>query len=344
MKNLLFLLSCTLFLGAGCNDTKSTLATDSDTSNDELTLAFYNVENLFDTVDDPDTADEEFTPMGQKQWTEERYQDKLNKLAQVISSLDSELPEVVGLCEVENLKVLKDLVSTGPLAAGGYEIIHKDSPDGRGIDCALLYRKSSIQFDNIDFFTEKLPAGDRPNTRYIVYAVGVKGNDSLHVFVNHWPSRGGGQAETEPNRMTMAYSLKARMDNIRENSANAKIVLMGDFNDHPNDKSVRETLQASGKRDWPMYNFMEIMHKNGEGSYNYKGEWGALDQFIVSQALMDAPKGFSAHEGSAKIYKESYLLYTAPDGNSSPNRTYGKDYYGGYSDHLPVVLQLDFKP
>lgn len=344
MKNLFYLLSCVLFIGAGCNETKSTTKVDIDSSDDELTLAFYNVENLFDTENDPATADDEFTPGGEKEWTQERYQDKLNKLAQVLSSLDKELPEVVGLCEVENLKVLKDLFSTGILASGDYEIIHQDSPDGRGIDCALIYRKSSIRFENVDFFTANLPAGDRPNTRDIVYGLGIKGNDSLHVFVNHWPSRGGGQAETEPNRLTMAYLLKSKLDSLREINPEAKIVLMGDFNDHPNDKSVREILQASGKSDWPMYNFMEVMHKNGKGSYNYKGEWGALDQFICSRAVLNSSHGFSASENSARIYKEDYLLYTAPDGNSSPNRTYGKNYYGGYSDHLPVVLQLDCRP
>lgn len=340
MKKLLLGTIVLLSIGAGCNNTKGTLSAADDGNDNELTVAFYNVENLFDTVDDPNTFDEEFTPEGKKEWTEERYQDKLGKLSSVIAQLDAELPEMVGFCEVENEQVVRDLIATKNLKAGKYAIVHKDSPDGRGIDCALIYRPEKVELIGTDFFTAKLPAGDRPNTRLVLYAKMKKANDTLHVFVNHWPSRGGGQAETEPNRLTIAGLVKERVLEIQQQNPDAKILLMGDFNDYPNDKSIREILQASGRPDWPMFNFMDKMNKEGEGTYNYKGVWGTLDQFISSSSLVESSSGIYAEKDAARIFREDFILYFDKEGKPSPSRTYGREYYGGYSDHLPILLQL----
>lgn len=343
MKKFLLLTAVLLSIGAGCNNTQETVKSKDDGNDNELTVAFYNVENLFDTSDDPATFDEEFTPTGKKEWTEERYQDKLNKLSSVISQLDAELPEIVGFCEVENEKVVQDLIATKDLKNGKYAIVHKDSPDGRGIDCAMIYQPEKVELLSTDFFTAKLPAGDRPNTRLVLYAQMQKGGDTLHVFVNHWPSRGGGQEETEPNRLTIAGLVKERINMIQGENPDAKILLMGDFNDYPNDKSIREILQASGRPDWPMYNFMDEMNKQGKGTYNYKGDWGTLDQFISSASLVETSKGIYAERNAARIFKEDFMLYFDKEGKASPSRTYGREYYGGYSDHLPIVLQLQVR-
>jgi predicted extracellular nuclease len=194
-----------------------------------------------------------------------------------------------------------------------------------------------------DFITRALPAGDRPNTREVVYAEVISAGDTLHTFVNHWPSRGGGQMETEPNRLTIAEMVKSRLDALRKNKAEVKILLMGDFNDYPQNKSIREILQASAKTDWPMYNLMESFDKAGEGTYNYKGDWGTLDQFIISNSLLYANQGFSANENSAEIFDEDFVMYFDKDGNKSPSRTYGREYYGGYSDHLAIICRLQIK-
>lgn len=327
-----------IFVLFSCSAGKQNIVNDGDEN--ELTVMFYNVENLFDTFDDPLTADEEFTPGGKNAWTPERYSKKINDLARVISSVDAELPEIVGLCEVENRKVVEDLFASSALQSGKYEIIHRESPDGRGIDCALAYRPDAIRFDKQHFYRSTLPAGDRPDTRLLVYARGIKGRDTLHVFVNHWPSRSGGQEATEPNRLTLALLVREKVDSINRTSPDARILLMGDFNDYPDNKSIRDVLQASGRGDAYMYNFMDEFQKKGEGTYNYKGEWGCLDQFISSNALITSQSGIVAAPGSARIFREEWLLYVAPDGSVAPNRTLGKEYYGGFSDHLPIVLQL----
>jgi len=327
-----------LFSASSCNKTKS-LAYD-DGNDAELSIMFYNVENLFDTFDDPLTSDEEFTPSGKLNWTDERYVKKLNDLAKVISSIDQELPEIVGLCEIENRAVTEALFNAPALQSGNYAVLHRESPDGRGIDCALAYRKDKIRFDTEKYYKVTLPSGERPTTRLMMYARGIQENDTLHVFVNHWPSRSGGQMESEPNRLTVALLLREKADSILRENPDARIVMMGDFNDYPNDKSLKDVLQASGRGDGVYFNFMDDFQKKGEGTYNYQGEWGCLDQFIVSNPVVQSDKGFRAEKNAAKIFKAEWLLFVNNDGSASPSRTYGKEYYGGYSDHLPIFLQL----
>jgi predicted extracellular nuclease len=310
---------------------------------DSILVAFYNVENLFDTADDPAIKDEEFTPTGRKAWTEERLQDKVEKLAKVLSSLSEQLPDVVGLCEVENRDVVQMLRDADALAAKDYQIVHKDSPDGRGIDVALIYDANKITVDHQSYIQSKLPIGDRPNTRLVLYARGVKNNDTLHFFVNHWPSRYGGQEKSEPNRLTVAYNVKNTLDSIRKASPDARIVLMGDFNDYPNNKSINEIIGAGIKSEMPFYNMMWETHKAGKGSYNYKGEWGCLDQFIVSQGTVNASSGFSVKPDAGQIIKHDWMMYVNKEGVAYPNRTYGgPQYYGGYSDHLPILMKMDY--
>lgn len=310
-----------------------------------FTVMFYNVENLFDLEDDPDKADEEFTPLGEKRWDEQRYQTKLNHLSKVISSTGAELPDVIGLCEVENRKVLEDLANTGKLKGKAYQIIHRESPDGRGIDVALLYNPDRIALREAGVIETFLPVGDRPNTRLILHASGKVNDRNVHFFVNHWPSRWGGKEASEPKRLAVAENLRSYLDEVIENDPDAEIVLMGDFNDHPDDRSLTDALGAGpvGSSS-ELLNLMYDMHKKGLGSYNYRGEWGALDQFIVSSTLLDG-SALDVKPESAQFIRHDWMMYVNDEGMAYPSRTYGgTNYYGGYSDHLPILAEFVVYP
>lgn len=313
-------------------------------STDEVTIAFYNVENLFDTLDDPLKMDEDFTPTGKLQWNAVRYAEKLSRIAEVIDLLPGELPVFVGLCEIENRVVLDDLVKQPALhdspRKSGYTVIHADSPDERGIDVAALYDASILKDVRFEYYSIALPDPKDPNTRDILHAQGTMGNETLHFFVNHWPSRSGGQTESEPNRIAVATLLKSKVDAVLLKDAKAKIVIMGDLNDHPNDKSVYEVLGAKETPESALYNQMYAIHVGGKGSYFYKGEWGALDQMITSSGLMDA-SGWHVGAQSAGVLHDEKILFRDKEGVARPSRSYaGDSYKGGYSDHLPVYLTL----
>ena len=311
---------------------------------EEAMVAFYNVENLFDTIDDPLTMDEDFTPAGKLQWTAPRYTEKLSRISEVIELLPGELPVFIGLCEIENRSVLIDLVRQQALNSrdqrDSYEIIHADSPDERGIDVAALYDASRLKNVRFEYYTIALPNPKDPNTRDLLHVQGKMGNDEIHFFVNHWPSRSGGQSESEPNRLAVAQLLKTKVDEIMSKDATAKIIVMGDLNDHPNDKSVHDVLGAKETTSAPLFNHMYSIHASGNGSYFYKGEWGALDQMITS-AELSKPSGWHVNEQSAGVLREEKILYRDKDGSARPGRSYvGDSYKGGYSDHLPVFLLL----
>ncbi|NQX91551.1 MAG: endonuclease/exonuclease/phosphatase family protein [Flavobacteriales bacterium] len=337
MRYALQLLLLVLILGVSCSPVKPTTFGSSE---DELTIAFYNVENLFDTEDDPNKYDEEFTPTGKKAWTEERYETKLEHLGLVVHSLDSHMPDILGVCEVENLKVLEDLNSSPYFKGANYEILHKESPDGRGIDVGLLYNPNKLTLEIEGVIKSELPAGERPNTRLILHASGTYQGQKLHVFVNHWPSRSGGKKETEPNRLTVARNLKNYVKNVQSRHPGAMYIFMGDFNDHPNDPSINEILKAGKGAKYDFENLMWDFHKNGKGSYNFRGNWGALDQFIVSRNLVDG-QGVDVETSSVTFFQQPFMMYTNNKGETYPSRTYGgPNYYGGYSDHLPIFMRL----
>lgn len=329
-----------------CTSVKPSAGVDRE----EAIVAFYNVENLFDTINDPVTLDEDFTPTGKLQWNTARYREKLSRISEVIDMMPGELPVFVGLCEIENKAVLIDLVREPVLNAspkkGRYEIIHADSPDERGIDAAALYDASKLKDVKFEYYTIALPDPKDPNTRDILHAQGKLDGETIHFFVNHWPSRSGGQAESEPNRLAVAQLLKTKVDAVLADNANAKIVIMGDFNDHPNDKSVYEVLGAKEVASSSLFNHMYSIHTSGNGSYFYKGEWGALDQMITSRGLMmnnENPKtsGWHVDNQSAGVLREEKLLFRDKEGIARPSRTYaGDSYKGGYSDHLPVFIKL----
>jgi predicted extracellular nuclease len=309
-----------------------------------LTVAFYNVENLFDLEDEPGKKDEEFTPEGTKKWTAKRYQTKLDTLAKVLSSINNkELPEIIGLCEVENKKVVEDLVHSKYLKAGKYKVVHYDSPDFRGIDCALIYRPK--EFKVINSFPIKVNFIDEPNynTRDILYVKGkTKNREVFHIFVNHWPSRIGGTKKTESKRVEVAGILKSKIDSIQSKKSSAKIIVLGDMNDEPSNKSMTEILQAQHPADenTEMVNLMYPVHENKKGSYNFRGKWNMLDNIIVSSNLLDE-KGFQCSDEKGYVFQEEWMQFKNKRGKISPSRTYGgPNYYGGLSDHFPVYFML----
>ena len=334
-KKLLVLISAALII-VSCSEQKK-----------EYTIAFYNVENLFDTINHPDKWDDDFTPEGKLKFNTERYQDKLNKLSLVLSSLDTlSLPSIVGLCEIENRKVIEDLCNQSALRHGNYGITHSESPDKRGIDCALIYKKSDFKYIKHDVINIQFPWEPEYTTRDILHVEGVLGKkDTVHLFVNHWPSRRGGQEKSEKNRVFVAEQLKKAIDKIQTSNADAKIIVMGDFNDEPNNISVSTTLNAGNNQSSTnasdLYNLVYNMDAKGEGTYNYRGNWNMLDHLIVSNSLINQEKGLTTSYDAARIFNEEWICYKNEQGVLVPSRTYGgPNYYGGFSDHFPIYFKI----
>lgn len=312
---------------------------DPYTLKQSVTIAFYNVENLFDTIDDPAINDDDFLPGSDKKWNTERYNKKLNDLAKVLASINKEeFPELIGLCEVENLSVLEDLVETEELAAGKYRIVHVDSPDKRGIDVALLYRASEFTA----FSHDAILVNPGFETRDILYVNGKLGKEEVHLLINHWPSRIGGVKKSEPYRILAAEILKDIVDDILKEDAQAKIIIMGDMNDEPDNKSLAEVLEAASPDTIAnLYNLMFPVKEQNEGSYYYQGNWNILDNLIVSESVLHGD-GFVVNDEFGKIFHEPWMEYINKNGNMLPDRTYSGSYYnGGVSDHFPVYVQLE---
>ncbi len=309
-----------------------------------MTVAFYNVENLFDLEDAPGKADEEFTPESEKNWNRERYEKKLEDIARVISAInEGDLPEIVGLSEVENEQVLTDLTRTGLLANGKYKVIHHESPDFRGIDCALIYRPA--EFKVLEHSAIPVRFEDDPDykTRDILYVKGRTRNwEQFHIFVNHWPSRIGGVEQTKAKRKKAAAVLKNKIDSVLESKPNARILVMGDMNDEPTNESLLEVLNAQppSNQNAELVNLMFPADKEERGSYNFRGNWNMLDNIVVSSNLLDN-KGFEVMGDQGFIFYQDWMEFTNDEGVMYPNRTYGgPNYYGGVSDHFPVYIRL----
>lgn len=320
------------------------ISTHITQENREIAIGFYNVENLFDIYDDPEKDDDEFLPTAERKWTKERYDDKVVKLSTVISKLGNSLPAIVGLCEVENREVVVDLTKSEALKEGKYEVVHYDSPDQRGIDVGLIYRTEKFKVTHSQPVPVHLPDSIRP-TRDILYVKGeVIDGPELHIFVNHWPSRWGGAEQSEYKRILAAQALKAKIDSITAIDANAYIVSMGDYNDYPYNRSITEILDADSlNTNSTLVNLMSGLEETHRGSFNYRGEWGFLDQIIVSRSLTDY-KLPDVSTSSTQPYYFEEMIYTHPEyGDERLNRSYGgTTYYGGYSDHLPVYTILKY--
>ena len=333
-KNLELLVIVALVLGS-CTSVKRTLR-------QEYTFVSYNVENLFDTIDDPNIPDEEFLPQSEKKWTSERYQKKLDDLSKVISEVNpKELPEIVGLVEIENQSVLEDLIHTGKLKDQGYSIIHEESPDYRGIDVALIYRRDAFTEIMHETLPVSFPDDLQFKTRDILHVTGKIRHKTVHVFVNHWPSRIGGDEKTEPKRVLAATVLKNRVDLILALDPKARIIIMGDMNDEPANKSLHETIDAesidSGAK---LVNLMLTDKRAVLGTYFYSGNWNMLDNLVVSGRII-TDKRFHLEDQKSFIYSSDWMIFTNKNGDKTPNRTYvGNKYVGGVSDHFPVYLKM----
>jgi len=315
----------------------------------DFRLLFYNVENLFDSFDDTLTMDNEFLPMGERHWTWDKYQKKTQKVAKVILSAGGwEFPDLIGLCELENRFVLDGVFKIGYLNKIGYQIIHRESPDRRGIDVALIYQPERFRALDTSFLQLVYPGNSESTTREILYVKGkTHTNDTLHVFVNHWPSRWGGQLESEYKRIAAARLLKEKISEIFKHNSKAKIVIMGDFNDYPDNESLLTELEALAP-DKKFYNnelynlAYPFLNKTGIGSHKYQGKWGMLDQFIVSGALLNKTGILYCDPKDMSLFSPEFLL--EPDKTyfgQKPFRTFvGYKFNDGFSDHLPIILDL----
>ncbi len=309
----------------------------------KATIAFYNVENLFDTIDDPLKNDKDFLPDGRNKWNSEKYFHKLENISKVLSSIDSiNLPAIIGLSEIENIEVIRDLINTGELKNGNYKIIHKESPDERGIDVALIYREKYFHPQYQKAIEIIFPFDKNEKTRDILYIKGITdGGEILHIFVNHWTSRWGGKKKTKPMRLFTASVLKQYSDSLLKNDKNANIIILGDLNDNPDNESVFKVLNAKKPvkpvKPATLNNLLFEKFTEGGGTLFYK-DWDMFDQIIVSSNLIDE----NLICGEAKIFNPEWILFKTKEGEFRPNRTQGRHYYGGFSDHLPVYFTLDF--
>jgi hypothetical protein len=310
-------------------------------------VAFYNLENLFDTIDDPNVDDFEFTPEGPSQWTSKRYYVKLSHMAEVISQIGDEYTKVgpvfIGVSEVENRGVVQDLVNTAPLKSMGYSFVHFDSPDKRGIDVALLYQPKVFQVKSSKTHTLKM-ADTSFYTRDILQVDGLLDGELVHVLVNHWPSRSGGEIESAPKRNAAADLCLSAVQSIYKEEPGARIIIMGDLNDDPVDESLIKHLKIKTKpenvKSGDLFDPMWQLFRDGVGSLAYRDSWNLFDQIIVSSALMDKESGGYRYL-KAKVFNKKFLLQKDGAYEGYPFRTYsGGVYTGGYSDHFPVYLFL----
>lgn len=302
------------------------------------TIAFYNLENLFDPEDNTNTLDKDYTPTGLKKWTPERYRRKLVKIARTIVAIGTDdnpdPPVLVGVAEAENKGVLVDLLKTKPIDKLDYEFIHFDSPDERGIDTGLLYRKKHFKV----LYAEPLalmvnnPGGMRDTTRDILYIIGELNAELVHIFVNHWPSRRDGDVETEYKRIAAAGQIIEKITRIREKTKDANIIVMGDFNDDPSSRSVQRLTQEG-----LLYNPMETLHVPlNSGTSVYGRNWNLFDQILISNSFLNYQKGTHSFDNAA-IYDHNSLKEKKGTYKGTPYRTYvANRYMGGYSDHFPV--------
>lgn len=313
-------------------------------------IAFYNLENLYDTVNNTLTNDEEFLPAGDRNYGTEIYLNKLNKLAKVISEIGTGLnpdgPALLGVAEVENDTVLKDLIRQPLIAKRNYQIVHYDSRDIRGVDVGLLYNPKYFTVEASDKLFVQLPGGSKDAyfTRDILWVKGKLDGETIHIYVNHWPSRSGGEARSAPARNAAATVCKMHMDSIAKKEPGAKVIIMGDLNDDPINESVAVILNARGKeKDVPrngLFNPWTDLYKKGIGTLAYQDAWGLFDQIIISQPWLNRNQnGFFFYQ--QHIFNKEYLVENQGRYKGYPMRTWdGLTYRGGYSDHFPTYIYL----
>lgn len=314
-------------------------------------IAFYNVENLFDTINTPGVNDIEFTPQAPKRWNSARYFEKLDNLSRVIAGIGKDEglpggPHILGLCEVENREVIEDLVSHRSLAHLNYRIVHYNSPDARGVDVALIYQPDYFVVTASKSYD--LPLGSSSGEEYFsrsqLVVSGLFLEEKMHFIVNHWPSRRSGARASEKLRVAAALLSRSIVYSLQLADPEAKIVVMGDLNDDPRDASVRRHLRALGSesalKPGDLFNPMDELFRKGVGSLAYRDRWNLFDQMIVSQSLLG--KDYSSFRLLyARVYTKEFMTQRDGRFRDYPLRTYvGDQYMAGFSDHFPVYIVI----
>lgn len=313
-------------------------------------VGFYNLENFFDTVNNPIIDDEEFLPTGPKQYNTAIYWDKVQKLSSVIAQIGSHInpdgPAILGVSEIENDTVLADLVKHDLLKNRNYHIVHYDSRDARGVDVGLLYNPKYFTVEQSDKLFVQLPGGSKDAwfTRDVLWVKGKLDGETVHVYVNHWPSRRGGEERSAPARAAAALVCRQHIDSITKTDPMAKIILMGDLNDDPVSPSVAKVLGAKGNakdvRPGGLFNPWMPLYKNGIGTLAYQDSWGLFDQIIISEPWLNKDqKGFFFYQ--PQVFNKEFLVENQGRWKGYPMRTWDNNTYrGGYSDHFPTYLLL----
>lgn len=314
-----------------------------------LFVAFWNVENLFNTVDDPEKNDDDFLPAGNYEWDEERLERKMYNLARVIRSMNNNKgPDILGVCELEHVYLL-DSMANSFLSDLNYTSVGLESPDNRGIDNALMFKSDKFKLLSVTGDTVKLTGGFP--TRLILY-VKLLGsyNDTLHIFVNHFPSRRGGQEESEINRIETAQFLRNAINRVFNKNPNANIIVMGDYNDEPSNTSILNTLGAVpfkcdsviqsnfiADNESDLFNTSYESYEAGEGTFMFRGNWNMIDQIIISRELLIGSR-LVYKCSSFQVYKPDFMVTQSGQFKDSPFPSYGgRRYLGGYSDHFAVT-------
>jgi len=312
---------------------------------EKISIGFYNLENFFDTVDDPKTLDNPFTPKGFMHWVSKYYFNKAKKIGYVISRLGVEetqkIPALVGLGEVENKTVLNDLIKSKHLRKHDLGFVHFESEDRRGMDVALLYDKKQFELleskpHPLTLYTNK---GAPYKTRDILYCRGLLANEEIHILINHWPSRREGDIASSHKRRLASEQLREIINYIQYEEDSAKIIVMGDFNTDPNDESIKNEVVYKD-----FFNPSEAIFKQQLGSLSHQKKWHLFDQLIFSKNF-SSPTNQQLYFTEMKIFSPEYLKNWHGKAKGLPFRTYiGNSYKGGYSDHFPVYATLTKTP
>lgn len=313
-----------------------------------VSVGFYNLENLFDTINDPKKLDDEFTPEGINRWNSSRYYEKLDNLAKVIGEMGSELtpdgPAVLGVSEVENRAVLEDLAAQGQISGRNYQVVHYEGPDARSVDVAFLYQPKYFKYLSSKAYPTRVEGMPDFRTRDQLLLTGELLGERMHFIVAHWPSRSGGERRSRPLRIALADIARHIIDSIQSSEPGAKIIFMGDLNDNPTDISVKKHLGAIGTREktgqGELFNPFESLYRRGIGSNAYRDSWSLFDQIVVSAGLLDADKaGWQFYR--AEVFNEPFMRQPSGRFQGYPFRTYGSGVYlAGYSDHFPTLVYL----
>lgn len=311
-------------------------------------VGFYNVENLFDTINDPRTLDEEFTPEGLNRWNSVRYHEKIENLARVIAEIGTDMtpdgPAVLGLSEVENELVLEDLASHPMIKNRDYRVVHYYGPDARGVDVAFFYQPRYFSYISSKSYRLHIPGRPDFRTRDQLLMTGEMLGERMHFIVAHYPSRRGGERRSRPLRIATADLTRHIADSILQAEPGAKIVFMGDVNDNPTDVSIRKHLRSVGSRQHvkenEFFNPFESLYRRGIGSNAWRDSWSLFDQILVSPGLLEEkPRAWQFFR--AEVFNKPFMRQPSGRFQGYPYRSYaGGVYLGGYSDHFPTMIYL----